>query len=57
MPEAGKGMLEGMEERLSKNVKNDLSWLEGVLKEQRGKGRDWLVGEHVTIADIQMQFR
>jgi glutathione S-transferase len=57
MPEEGKGMLKGMEERLSKNVKNDLSWLEGVLKEQRGKGRNWLVGEHVTIADIQMQFR
>jgi glutathione S-transferase len=57
MPEEGKGMLAGMEERLSKNVKNDLGWLESTLKAQRRKGRDWIVGDGITIADIQMQFR
>lgn len=57
IPEEGKGMLEGMEERLSKNVKKDLGWLEGTLKEQKAKGRDWIVGDSITIADIQMQFR
>ena len=57
MPEEGKGMLKGMEERLSKNVRNDLGWLEGTLKDQRAKGRNWVVGDTVTIADIQMQFR
>jgi glutathione S-transferase len=57
MPEEGKGMLKGMEERLSKNVRNDLGWLEGTLKDQKGKGRDWIVGDSITIADIQMQFR
>jgi glutathione S-transferase len=57
MPEEGKGMLEGMEDRLSENVRNDLSWLEGMLKDQRATGRDWIVGEGLTIADIQMQFR
>jgi glutathione S-transferase len=50
-------MLKGMEERLSKNVKNDLGWLEGVLRAQRQKGKWYIVGDAVTIADIQMQFR
>jgi glutathione S-transferase len=57
IPEEGRGMLEGMEERLSRNVKNDLGWLEGALKEQGVKGRRWIVGDGITIADIQMQFR
>jgi glutathione S-transferase len=57
MPEEGRGMLKGMEERLSKNVKNDLGWLEGVLRAQRQKGKWYIVGDAVTIADIQMQFR
>ena len=57
IPKEGKWMLEGMEERLSKNVRNDLGWLEGTLTDQRVKGREWIVGESITIADIQMQFR
>jgi len=57
IPEEGRGMLAGMEERLSRNVKNDLGWLEGALKDQRAKGREWIVGDSITIADIQMQFR
>lgn len=57
MPDEGKGLLGEIEERLSKNVKNDLSWLEGTLKAQRRQGRDWIVGRKLTLADIQMQFR
>jgi len=57
MPEEGRGMLAGMEERLGKNVRNDLGWLEGALTDQRANGKDWIVGDSITIADIQMQFR
>lgn len=57
VPEEGKGMLEGMEERMSRNVKNDLRWLEGVLSDQQAKGRHWIVGEGLSVADIQLQFR
>jgi glutathione S-transferase len=57
VPEEGKGMLGGMEERMSRNVKNDLRWLEGVLNDQKDRGRRWIVGEGLTIADIQLQFR
>lgn len=57
MPGEGRGMLAEMEERLGKNVRNDLGWLEGALTDQRAKGKDWIVGDSITIADIQMQFR
>jgi glutathione S-transferase len=57
MPDEGRNLVPALEERLSKNVKNDFNWLEGVLKEQRAKGRDWIVGEGLTLADIQMQYR
>lgn len=57
MPEEGKDLVPELEERLARNVKNDFNWLEGVLKEQRAKGRDWIVGEGLTLADIQVQYR
>jgi glutathione S-transferase len=41
---------------MSKNIHNDLNWLEGQLKAQKEKGSDWIVGESLSIADIQMQF-
>lgn len=55
--EEARETLKGMEERLSKNVVNDMNWLEGVLRAQKEKGRKWIVGEELSIADIQMQFR
>ena len=57
MPEEGQRMLPGIEERMSKNVRNDLAWLEATLKDQKEQGRGWIVGEEMSIADIQMQFR
>lgn len=42
-----------MEKSLSVNVQNDLSWLETELSLSTGK---FLCGDHVTVADIMMQF-
>lgn len=55
--EEAKGTMADMEERMSKNVVNDMNWLEGVLAEQKKAGSGWIVGDKLTAADIQMQFR
>lgn len=47
------GTIEAAEERMSVNVQNDMSWLETELSLSEGK---FLCGDHVTAADIQMQF-
>lgn len=57
MAEEARATLPGMEERMSKNVVNDMNWLEQTLSLQKAKGREWIVGDHLTAADIQMQFR
>lgn len=55
--EDAKSGLPDMEERMSKNVVNDLNWLEGELKAQKSRGRAWIVGDKLTAADMMMQFR
>lgn len=47
------GAVEAMEKSMSANVQNDLSWLETELSLSTGK---FLCGDHVTAADIMMQF-
>ncbi|KAI8937466.1 hypothetical protein NX059_005186 [Plenodomus lindquistii] len=47
------GTVEKMEKGMSVNVQNDLSWLETELSLSSGK---FLCGDHVTAADIMMQF-
>lgn len=54
--EEAKHTMPGMEERLSRNIVNDFNWLEGQLQKQQAEGRDWIVGDGLTVADIQMQF-
>jgi glutathione S-transferase len=49
--------LPDMEERMSKNVVNDLNWLEGELVAQKSRGCAWIVGERLSAADIMLQFR
>ncbi|KAF2856470.1 glutathione S-transferase [Plenodomus tracheiphilus IPT5] len=48
-----KGTIETMEKGMSVNVQNDLSWLETELSLSTG---NFLRGDHVTAADIMMQF-
>lgn len=57
IPEGAKQHLGEMITGMSRNTQNDLSWLEGVLKEQKSKGYEWIVGKGLTVADIEMQFR
>lgn len=45
-----------MESSLSGNVQNDLKWLEGALKDQHSKNREYLVGDSLTAADIMLAF-
>ena len=45
-----------MEQALSKNVHNDLNWIESELAEALSDGREWLVGNDVTAADVMMGF-
>ncbi|KAF2131841.1 glutathione S-transferase [Dothidotthia symphoricarpi CBS 119687] len=47
------GTLEAMEKGLSVNVQNDLNWLEDELSKSSGR---FLCGDHVTAADVMMQF-
>ncbi|KAH3920719.1 hypothetical protein HBH56_008930 [Parastagonospora nodorum] len=47
------GALEAAEERMAVNVQNDMSWLETELSLSPGQ---FLCGDHVTAADIMMQF-
>lgn len=51
--DAPEGTVEATEEAMSANVQNDLSWLETELSLAQGR---FLCGEHVTAADIMMQF-
>ncbi|KAK9771487.1 putative Glutathione S-transferase [Seiridium cardinale] len=53
LPEESKSALPEMEEKLSTNVRNDLDWIEGHLREQNTK---FLSGNTVSAADIMMQF-
>lgn len=50
---APEGTIEAAEERMSANVQNDMSWLETELSLSHGQ---FLCGDHVTAADIMMQF-
>ena len=45
--------VEAAEERMSANVQNDMSWLETELSFSQSR---FLFGDHVTAADIMMQF-
>ena len=56
LPEAAKEHLPEMESSLSTNVQNDLNWLEGTLKEQKKNGKEYIVGDGLTVADVMMQF-
>lgn len=47
------GTVEATEKGMSANVQNDLSWLETELSLSTGR---FLCGDHVTAADIMMQF-
>lgn len=51
--DAPKGTVEATEQGMAANVQNDLSWLETELSLAQG---DFLCGEHVTAADVMMQF-
>jgi glutathione S-transferase len=51
--DAPEGTIEAAEERMSVNVQNDMSWLETELSLSQGQ---FLCGDHVTAADIMMQF-
>jgi glutathione S-transferase len=51
--DAPNGTIEAAEERMSANVQNDMSWLETELSLSQGT---FLCGDHVTAADIMMQF-
>lgn len=56
LPEPAQAHLPEMEKKLSANVHNDLNWIENTLVEQAGKGKEYLVGEGFTVADVMMQF-
>lgn len=45
--------IKAAEERMSANIQNDLSWLETELSLSQGQ---FLVGDHITAADIMMHF-
>jgi glutathione S-transferase len=51
--DAPEGTIEAAEERMSANVQNDMSWLETELSLSSG---EFLCGDHLTAADIMMQF-
>jgi glutathione S-transferase len=51
--DAPDGTIEAAEQSMSANVQNDMSWLETELSLSSGK---FLCGDHVTAADIMMQF-
>ncbi|KAI0146715.1 glutathione S-transferase [Pestalotiopsis sp. NC0098] len=53
IPEDAKAALPEMEEKLAVNVRKDLDWVEGHLKQQ---GTKFLMGDEVSVADIMMQF-
>jgi len=52
IPDSVKSSLPEMEASLSRNVHNNLDWLEFELSD----GRTWLIGDDVTAADIMMGF-
>ena len=56
IPEAAQDHLPEMEKNLSANVQNDMKWIEGALKEQKSSGKEWLVGDNLSVADIMVQF-
>lgn len=56
IPEAAASHIDEMEQSLSANVHNDLNWIESTLVEQRGNGKEYLVGDALTVADVMMQF-
>lgn len=56
IPDGAKEYLAEMEEGMSGNIRNDMNWIEGVLKEQKSKGNEYLVGKHLTVADVMMGF-
>lgn len=56
IPEGAKEYIGEMEEGMSGNIRNDLNWIEGALKEQKQKGHDFLVGDGLTVADVMMGF-
>jgi glutathione S-transferase len=51
--DAPEGTVEAAEKGMSTNVQNDLSWLETELSLSSGQ---FLCGDHVTAADVMMQF-
>ncbi|KAF1947165.1 glutathione S-transferase [Clathrospora elynae] len=51
--DAPEGTIEAAEKGMSANVQSDLSWLETELSLSQGR---FLCGDHVTAADIMMQF-
>jgi glutathione S-transferase len=51
--DAPEGTLEETEKGMSVNVQNDFHWMETELSLSRGR---FLCGDHVTAADIMMQF-
>ena len=55
LPEAHKSGLAGLEEGMSPNVRKDMDWLEAELKFSSSGGK-YLVGDHITAADIMMHF-
>jgi glutathione S-transferase len=56
LPESVRDALPEMDTNLSPNMINDMNWLEGELKAQKGKGSDFIVGKELTAADIMMGF-
>lgn len=56
VPEQVRRLMPGIEQGLALNVIKDLDWLESTLERQHEQGSDWIVGDHLTIADIQLQF-
>jgi len=45
-----------MNKTMSPNMHNNLNWLESTLQEQHSRSSKYLVGDHLTAADIGMHY-
>lgn len=56
LPASASSVLPELEESLSPNVRADMDWLESTLVAQREAGKEFLVGDGLSVADVMMGF-